>query len=77
MPIQIKVLGGYHDLGAFATDVSKLPRIVTLNNLIIQPASKETKDGRLVLEAVAKTYRYLDSSEISARKSADKKVSVK
>lgn len=77
MPIQIKVLGGYHDLGAFATDVSKLPRIVTLNNLIIQPVSKETKDGRLVLEAVAKTYRYLDSSEISARKSADKKVSVK
>jgi len=76
MPIQIKVLGGYHDLGAFATDVSKLPRIVTLNNLIIQPANKESKDGRLVLEAVAKTYRYLDSSEINARKSADKKVSV-
>ncbi len=76
MPIQIKVLGGYHDLGAFATDVSKLPRIVTLNNLIIQPANKESKDGRLVLEAVAKTYRYLDSSEISARKSADKKVTV-
>lgn len=77
MPIQIKVLGGYHDLGAFATDVSKLPRIVTLNNLIIQPANKESKDGRLVLEAVAKTYRYLDSSEISAKKSADKKVTVK
>jgi type IV pilus assembly protein PilO len=76
MPIQIKVLGGYHDLGAFATDVSKLPRIVTLNNLIIQPVSKDAKDGRLVLEAVAKTYRYLDSSEISARKSADKKVTV-
>ncbi len=77
MPIQIKVLGGYHDLGAFATDVSKLPRIVTLNNLIIQPANKESKDGRLVLEAVAKTYRYLDSSEISAKKAADKKVTVK
>lgn len=77
MPIQIKVLGSYHDLGAFATDVSKLPRIVTLNNLSILPVNKEAKDGRLVLEAVAKTYRYLDSSEISARKSADKKVSVK
>ncbi|OYY49260.1 MAG: pilus assembly protein PilO [Methylophilaceae bacterium 17-43-7] len=76
MPIQIKVLGGYHDLGAFATDVSKLPRIVTLNNLVIQPVNKETKDGRLVLEAVAKTYRYLDSSEIAAKKSADKKVTV-
>lgn len=77
MPIQIRVLGSYHDLGAFATDVSKLPRIVTLNNLIIQPINKESKDARLVLEAVAKTYRYLDSSEINARKSADKKVSVK
>lgn len=76
MPIQIKVLGGYHDLGAFATDVSKLPRIVTLNNLVIQPVNKETKDGRLVLEAVAKTYRYLDSSEIAAKKSVDKKVTV-
>jgi len=74
MPIQIKVLGSYDDLGAFATDVSKLPRIVTLNNISIQPLNKETKDGRLVLEAVAKTYRYLDSSEIAAKKVADKKV---
>ena len=74
MPIQIKVLGSYDDLGAFATDVSKLPRIVTLNNISIQPLNKESKDGRLVLEAVAKTYRYLDSSEIAAKKVADKKV---
>lgn len=74
MPIQIKVLGSYDDLGAFATDVSKLPRIVTLNNISIQPLNKEAKDGRLVLEAVAKTYRYLDSSEIAAKKVADKKV---
>jgi type IV pilus assembly protein PilO len=74
MPIQIKVLGSYDDLGAFATDVSKLPRIVTLNNISIQPVNKEAKDGRLILEAVAKTYRYLDSSEIAAKKVADKKV---
>lgn len=74
MPIQIKVLGSYDDLGAFATDVSKLPRIVTLNNISIQPLNKETKDGRLVLEAVAKTYRYLDTSEIAAKKATDKKV---
>jgi type IV pilus assembly protein PilO len=73
MPIQIKVLGSYDDLGAFATDVSKLPRIVTLNNVSIQPVNKEAKDGRLVLEAIAKTYRYLDSSEIAAKKAAEKK----
>jgi type IV pilus assembly protein PilO len=72
MPIQIKVLGSFHDLGAFATDVSKLPRIVTLNNLVIQPITRDAKDGRLVLEAVAKTYRYLDSSEIAARNPAKK-----
>ncbi|MDO8962442.1 MAG: type 4a pilus biogenesis protein PilO [Methylophilus sp.] len=72
MPIQIKVLGSFHDLGAFATDVSKLPRIVTLNNVVIQPITRDAKDGRLVLEAVAKTYRYLDSSEIAARNPAKK-----
>jgi type IV pilus assembly protein PilO len=64
MPIQIRVQGNYHDLGAFATDVSKLPRIVTLNNLSIQPGGK---DGRLIMDAIAKTYRYLDSSEIAAK----------
>jgi type IV pilus assembly protein PilO len=72
MPIQIKILGSFHDLGAFATDVSKLPRIVTLNNIIIQPITRDAKDGRLVLEAVAKTYRYLDTSEIAARKTPGK-----
>ncbi len=74
MPIQIKVLGSYHDLGAFATDVSKLPRIVTLNNVVIQPITRDAKDGRLVMEATAKTYRYLDSSELSARNPSAKKV---
>ena len=69
MPIQIKVQGNYEDLGAFATDVSKLPRIVTLNNLTIQPGGK---DGRLVMDAIAKTYRYLDSSEIAAKKGGAK-----
>jgi type IV pilus assembly protein PilO len=74
MPIQIKVQGNYHDLGAFATDVSKLPRIVTLNNLTIQPGGK---DGRLVMDAVAKTYRYLDSSELAAKNAASAKVGAK
>ena len=75
MPIQIKVLGNYHDIGAFATDVSKLSRIVTLNNLTIAPVAKDLKGGggTLTLEAVAKTYRYLDSSEIANKKAQEAK----
>lgn len=67
MPIQIKVQGNYHDVGAFATDVSKLSRIVTLNDLTLTPQTKNLKGGggALTLEAIAKTYRYLDSSELS------------
>ena len=66
-PINLKVTGNYHDLGAFASDVSKLPRIVLLNDLKVD----NLKDGALAMEAVAKTYRYLDPDEIAAqRKSA-------
>lgn len=74
MPIQIKIKGSYHDIGAFATDISKLSRIVTLNDMIIGPVNKDSKDSPLSLEAIAKTYRYLDSSEIAAKKAAEKKV---
>lgn len=84
MPIQIKVIGGYHDLGAFATDVSKLSRIVTLNDLVVTTAASKARTGdkggdesadasRLVMEAVAKTYRYLDASEIAAKREAELK----
>ena len=81
LPISIKVTGSYHDMGAFATDVSKLSRIVTLNDLIIVPLPKDVKDkenkdnkeSRLTMEATAKTYRYLDASEISSKKKSDKK----
>ena len=78
MPIAIKVLGTYHDLGAFATDISKLSRIVTLNDVsVVNGANtgKDTKsaaDSMLVMEVVAKTYRYLDADEISAKKNAEK-----
>ncbi|HYD34453.1 MAG TPA: type 4a pilus biogenesis protein PilO [Vitreimonas sp.] len=72
MPISIKVTGGYHNLGLFASDVSKLSRIVTLNNLIIAPAGKDAKDNLLVMEAEAKTYRYLDSSEMASKQLAEK-----
>lgn len=70
MPIQIKIKGDYHDIGAFATDVSKLSRIVTLNNLAIAPVKKESM---LTLNATAKTYRYLDSSELASKRAAKKK----
>ncbi|MES2151686.1 MAG: type 4a pilus biogenesis protein PilO [Pseudomonadota bacterium] len=66
LPIDIKVTGSYHDIGAFASDMANLPRIVTLNNMALS-----TKDGSLVLDAVAKTFRYLDPEEAMAqRKSA-------
>ena len=73
MPIQIKVTGSYDSLGAFATEISKLSRIVTLNDINIGLANKESKDGRLSLEAVAKTYRYLDKDEIDQQKMDAKK----
>jgi type IV pilus assembly protein PilO len=73
MPIQIKIKGAYHDIGAFATDISKLSRIVTLNELSIAPINKDAKDSMLGMEAVAKTYRYLDPSEIAAKKAAEMK----
>ena len=73
MPIQIKIKGNYHDVGAFATDISKLSRIVTLNDLNIAPLNKDTKDSVLTMEATAKTYRYLDSSEIAAKKAVEMK----
>ncbi len=61
LPISIRVIGGYHDIGAFVSDVAQLPRIVTLNNIGITPGT----DGKLVLDAVAKTFRYLDEEEIA------------
>lgn len=77
MPIAIKVLGTYHDLGAFASDISRLSRIVTISNVMVQPqGGKDAKpgntDGKLVMEAVAKTYRYLDADEIAAKQKAAK-----
>ena len=76
MPIAIKVLGTYHDLGAFATDISKLSRIVTLNDITVS-AAKEVKsntEAALVMEATAKTFRYLDADEISAKKKAEAEI---
>jgi type IV pilus assembly protein PilO len=66
LPIQVKVTGTYHDMGAFASDVGQLSRIVTLNDVKIEA----TKDGNLTMEATARTFRYLDESEIAARRQA-------
>lgn len=73
LPINIKVTGAYHDFGAFASDVSQLSRIVTLHDLDIVT----DKDGALTMNAVIKTYRYLDEDELVAqnkgKKGGDKK----
>jgi len=66
LPITINVSGSYHDLGAFAGDVAKLPRIVTLNDINIAPAPKGAE--ALMLTTTAKTFRYLDEEEVAARK---------
>lgn len=63
LPIALKVSGRYHDIGAFASDIANLSRIVTLNNLSISPR----QDGTLILDTTAKTFRYLDKDEIAAQ----------
>jgi len=69
LPINVRMTGSYHDFGAFAGDIGKLSRIVTLNNIAISPNS-QTKDGSLVMDAVTKTFRYLDENELAAKKKA-------
>jgi type IV pilus assembly protein PilO len=64
LPITIRITGGYHDIGAFTGDIAKLPRIVTLNDIDLAPA----KDGGLLLQGVAKTFRYLDEEEVARQR---------
>ncbi len=66
LPIALRITGRYHDIGAFASDVANLSRIVTLNNLSITP----NKDNTLALESTARTYRYLDPEEVKAQQKA-------
>ena len=67
LPINVKVTGSYHDMGAFASDVAQLPRIVTLNDLSIV-----NDKGTLTMDAVAKTFRYLDEEEVAKQKAKAK-----
>jgi len=66
LPIDIKVTGRYHDVASFASDIANLPRIVTLNQMNLTVA----KDNSLTLDAVAKTFRYLDDGEVAAQRAA-------
>lgn len=70
LPIQIRVLGNYHDIGAFASDIGGLSRIVTLNDI----ALAKGRGSALVLDATAKTFRYLDEEEVAAQRRAQKGV---
>ena len=63
LPINIRITGNYHDMGAFASDIAQLPRIVTLNDVAIA-----NDRGVLSMDAVAKTYRYLDEDEVTTQR---------
>jgi len=67
MPIEIRVTGGYHDLGEFAADVARMPRIVTLNNVSLDGLPS----GKLKFDARAVTYRYLDEDELARKRQAE------
>lgn len=73
LPIAIRVTGSYHDLGKFASDIAQLPRIVNLHDIGIT----QNKDGGLVMEATAVTYRYLDEEELAAQRKAAKQKGAK
>ena len=66
LPITVRVVGTYHDMGAFAADVGQLPRIVTLNDISMEAG----KDGNLTMDATARTFRYLDDGEVAAQRKA-------
>ncbi|MFN3611933.1 type 4a pilus biogenesis protein PilO [Tepidimonas sp.] len=70
LPITVRVSGSYHDIGMFVSDIAYLSRIVTLNNLSINPVAN--RNDLLIMEATAKTFRYLDPDEVLAQKSAAK-----
>jgi type IV pilus assembly protein PilO len=67
LPIKIRLTGSYHQMGQFVSGIAALPRIVTLDGITIRPASRDAYDF-LSFELTAKTYRYLDDSEVAAEK---------
>src|SRR5215467_1099749 len=70
LPVTLKLNGSYHDMGQFASDIGQLSRIVTLNDIALTAG----KDGALVMDVTAKTFRYLDDEEVAAQTRAAKGV---
>lgn len=62
LPITIRVVGTYQDIGQFVSDISHLSRIVTINNISLAPAANRPEF--LTMDATAKTFRYLDADEL-------------
>ncbi len=73
LPINIRVTGRYHDVGAFAADIANLSRIVTLHNVTITYQNGKDAAGGLAMDAVARTYRYLDPAEVEEQRAAQAK----
>ena len=71
LPISIRVSGRYHDIGSFASDIANLSRIVTLHNIVITPVG--APGGLLAMDATARTYRYLDPTEVADQRRASGK----
>ncbi|MCH8179413.1 MAG: type 4a pilus biogenesis protein PilO [Proteobacteria bacterium] len=71
LPIAIRVTGRFHDIGAFTADIANLSRIVTLHNIVIGGVAAKDGQGNLYMDATARTYRYLDQSELDTLR-ADK-----
>jgi len=76
LPIDVRLTGSYHDFGTFAGDIGKLSRIVTLNNISIT-TNPQSKDGSLAMDAITKTFRYLDEEELAAKKKAEQAAKAK
>jgi type IV pilus assembly protein PilO len=72
LPIDIQMIANYNDLGQFVSDIAKLPRIITLNNLTFS-VSKDPKKPGIVLDGIAKTYSYLDPDEVATQQDLKKK----
>lgn len=82
LPIAVRVTGRYHDMGAFASDIAHLSRIVTLNDVAIAAPQGKDKErdianGVLVMDATARTFRYLDTEEIQAQRKTTAKGTAK
>ena len=76
IPVAVRIVGGYHDIGAFLGDLARLPRIVTLHNIVLTHQAQVVGGDRpvavgsrlLVMEATLRTYRALDAQELAQSK---------